>query len=62
MEWEEPEVIELSKDPDAEGACIPGSGAVLGIGCVTGAAASDSCSTGLMATTKCTSGAGPDLL
>ena len=31
LEWEEPVVIELSKDPDAEGVCAAvGSGAVGG--------------------------------
>ena len=48
MEWEEPVVIELSSDPDAEGECVDGSSAEVALGCANGAAAFGNCSTGLI--------------
>ena len=39
MEWVEPEVVELSKEPDAEGACEAGSvavGSAPGVSCMEG--------------------------
>jgi len=44
MEWEEPVVIELTKEPDAEGVCIQG---VLGApDCSTGSSPGGECIAG----------------
>ena len=50
MEWVQPVVIELSKDPDAEGACLDGSAVsgTCGMGLAPGGPEDGNCTNGMV--------------